>query len=493
MPVGYPAPRRPGYLLAAGRDEATLRRAAERAMVRTSGRGALGLVKPGDVVLLVVPPYQDIGVLEAIIWALARRRIRADAVNETEIGVTSQAAPSPDSPLDGWKEVMWRDEFTALLDPDLQAQDYRLKEYWASLVPYLDAHPKYTMVYAGSAGRPQIASALATHTSKFVSNWTYATLHDLVGLAGTFPSDVLALVEAKVVEAIPRFDQVRITDPQGTDLFFEVTEDQSRIWQRGAFLSGHLFMYPLNPGSISVDLGRTTAEQEELAFPAASGVIAGTANHLGFYPHMIAHVEDGVIHRLEGGGRFGVLLREIMQRTKHLRVPRHPRPGLFYVNELGLGTNPKEARSFLHLFDNAPSLPNHDETKRSGVLHWGIGIDSRHPEVVSFAKEHKIPDHHMWHFHNYLTTYRARVRGSGEWVTLLDRGRITALDLPEVRHLAEKHGDPDEILREDWIPAIPGINYVGDYQRDFGSDPARWVRTEIDNAMPATVGVPGAS
>ncbi len=32
------------------------------------------------------------------------------------------------------------------------------------------------------------------------------------------------------------------------------------------------------------------------------------------------------------------------------------------------------------------------------------------------------------------------------------------------------------ILRQLWVPAIPGINYPGDYQRDFGSDPLTWLR-----------------
>jgi hypothetical protein len=29
---------------------------------------------------------------------------------------------------------------------------------------------------------------------------------------------------------------------------------------------------------------------------------------------------------------------------------------------------------------------------------------------------------------------------------------MLALDDPEVRKIAEKYGDPDELLREDWVP-----------------------------------------
>jgi hypothetical protein len=39
---------------------------------------------------------------------------------------------------------------------------------------------------------------------------------------------------------------------------------------------------------------------------------------------------------------------------------------------------------------------------------------------------------------------------------LVDRGRLTVLDDPEVRRVAAKYGDPDELLREDWIPEFDG-------------------------------------
>ena len=39
-----------------------------------------------------------------------------------------------------------------------------------------------------------------------------------------------------------------------------------------------------------------------------------------------------------------------------------------------------------------------------------------------------------------------RIRGARQ------RGHLTVLDDPEVRRVAAKYGDPDELLREDWIP-----------------------------------------
>jgi len=37
---------------------------------------------------------------------------------------------------------------------------------------------------------------------------------------------------------------------------------------------------------------------------------------------------------------------------------------------------------------------------------------------------------------------------------IVEKGHLLALDDPEVRAIAAKYGDPDELLREDWIPEV---------------------------------------
>ena len=56
--------------------------------------------------------------------------------------------------------------------------------------------------------------------------------------------------------------------------------------------------------------------------------------------------------------------------------------------------------------------------------------------------------------------------------------------------LAAKYGSPTELLSEDWVPAIPGINYPGDYMRDYGTDPSSWIRNEQEGHLPVSIGVP---
>ena len=56
---------------------------------------------------------------------------------------------------------------------------------------------------------------------------------------------------------------------------------------------------------------------------------------------------------------------------------------------------------------------------------------------------------HMDTFFNTLVTERG---------TVIENGHLTALDDPKIRKIAKKYGDPDELLKELWIPAVPGIN-----------------------------------
>lgn len=130
----------------------------------------------------------------------------------------------------------------------------------------------------------------------------------------------------------------------------------------------------------------------------------------------------------------------------------------------------------------------HDRN-RSGVIHWGMGLERHTPEFVKFGKERQVPFDHSWHFHTYFNTYEVRLRGSKEWIKIIDNGHLTALDDHEVRSVASRYGDADSLLKEEWIPQVPGINYPGDYMRDYGRDPVAWVWKESKGLLPKTIGV----
>ena len=59
----------------------------------------------------------------------------------------------------------------------------------------------------------------------------------------------------------------------------------------------------------------------------------------------------------------------------------------------------------------------------------------------------------------------------------LPRRRRTIPRILRVVRLANMLGD-SSLLDYDWIPALPGINYPGDYRRDYAHDPVAWIRRE---------------
>ena len=105
-------------------------------------------------------------------------------------------------------------------------------------------------------------------------------------------------------------------------------------------------------------------------------------------------------------------------------------------------------------------------------MHLGIGqmLD------MVWALKRGLPFYHF-HVHLYFPTYICKLK-DGREVKIIDKGRLTALDDPRVRQVAAKYGNPDELLREDWIPALPGINTAGDYWKDYAPDPETYMKNE---------------
>jgi hypothetical protein len=114
---------------------------------------------------------------------------------------------------------------------------------------------------------------------------------------------------------------------------------------------------------------------------------------------------------------------------------------------------------------------------RAGVVHIGFGTIISADQERTDAKAGKLVGH--WHVHLYFPTFEGTT-ASGETITIIKNGRLAALDAPEVREIAAQYGDPDELLKEDWIPAVPGLNVAGDYNEHFAKDPFDFTMLELD-------------
>ena len=118
-----------------------------------------------------------------------------------------------------------------------------------------------------------------------------------------------------------------------------------------------------------------------------------------------------------------------------------------------------------------------------------IGNNNISKAFIDYAREKHLPIMHFPHVHNYFSDYEIKLRETGEWVKLIDKGRLTVLDDPDVVRVAALYGEPAHLLDYDWIPTIPGINYQGTYESDYAPDPVRWIRRDVDGEF---AGAPGS-
>ena len=163
---------------------------------------------------------------------------------------------------------------------------------------------------------------------------------------------------------------------------------------------------------------------------------------------------------------------------KNAKFPNAPGPGYWFFRTDGFATNPKFVRSMPALIEGEAWLPNASERNRAGIQHLAFSYSADGPEDVAYAKENGIPLEHTAHMHVYFPTVKWKLRDTGEWITIAEKGYVKLFDDPEVRALASRYGDPDLIFRYEWIPSVPGVNVAGDYKKVFAPDPWAWMLAE---------------
>jgi hypothetical protein len=456
----FPAPRHPAYLRQERTEDIESLLPLARSLVRRKyGRMALD-VAPEDEILIITAPHQNPVVFEVMGRAL--REIgakRVDQVSTADLGLPVQEY----SAAEGWREI------TDRLRPMVE-EGVEYNAAAAALKRYLDDRPGYTAVFAGQSGRRHWRRAAS---SRMRNNWLFATYEDFIGRANAFPDELWRQIDLSIVDEFANAAAVRITSPEGTDISWEVTEEQAALWVKGAFQSGHIMASTIQGIRFGHSV-ETFVEQARILFPTLNGVVAGTSNHTGYFPHVSVTVEGGMIAKIEGGGRYGELWREVVERYRDVQYPGFPYKGWHYFNDSSIGTNPKSARQIETLWKYNDSWTNLPERAQAGVIHFGFGAEHWDQTFLRYAKENHLPTMHFPHVHNIFATYSIKQRDTGEWKNIIDKGRLTILDDPSTIRHANSLGDTS-LLQYDWIPALPGINYPGDYFKDYANEPVAWI------------------
>ncbi|MDE2572046.1 MAG: hypothetical protein KGM44_05935 [bacterium] len=406
-------------------------------------------LKPGERVLLCVDNWHDPMSVEAMKKTLER------------FGCTYEVQIKDRGPMpvfEGHNEVEY-----------YFARTKELAE-WMDTWERIDAEGSYDKILQGYGG------PILSERRVKIQRVPFITREMIASEAHTLPHELLHEIDRRTWVRLRRAARIRITDPEGTDIAYtnhaeywdERREDFNVDYISKWFPQNVAFSKTYMPGHV---WGRpwffVGAEDGE-------GVIAGTMNHIGPFPRIEMDVRASKIVDIRGGGLFGEKLRRVMEETKDLQYPGFNGKGLLHWWEASMGTNPKIHRprkDFLHGLNCGLY-----ERMRSGVIHIGYGtIISSWMERLA-AKE-GLPVGHF-HIHLYFGTVELTMP-EGHTERLIDAGRLTVLDDPEVRRVAERFGDPDVLLAENWIPAVPGINMTGDYDRDYAADPLDWTLTEL--------------
>lgn len=277
-----------------------------------------------------------------------------------------------------------------------------------------------------------------------------------------YPSEIIAAAAQLTWDTIwqrGKGARVSFTDLEGSDFSFSLDPTYWDGTHHGWIPEpkrwyGHLFGHPTPP----------------LPHADAEGIVRGTTSHFSrAFPSISLTLADGQVTAVEGGGAYGEAWGAKLDETRQIQYPGFSRPGLFNLWEVAIGGHPKVGRPGTIEWWSSGGFEW--ERRRSGVVHLGFGTFWRGPDEV-WAAERGIAYGHL-HVHQLFPTYRLSST-DGSTVTLIENGRLTALDDPRVRAVAERYGDPDELLREDWIPSVPGLTADGTYD-DYARDPGSFI------------------
>lgn len=282
----------------------------------------------------------------------------------------------------------------------------------------------------------------------------------LAMLPMNYPDELYDAINVKVWRQIYGAKQIRITDPNGTDLVVELDDgywERAREDRQAAMGPGGRRLSseePINWGHIQVSPMLSTK------WESGRGIIVATSMHGGQVPKTKLQVENGRVVKAEGEGFLYNYVNLQLTKFNNLRFPLALGLGMTYLAEITIGTDPKARRPLWEGLRGQSKRMNYSEGReRSGVIHvaWGTPTTTvcvamkgcAGQEQHDFAKAHGTAIQHL-DVELYHVTYYA------DGKKIIDKGHLLALDDPEIRRIAAKHGDPDQLLRQDWIPDMVG-------------------------------------
>lgn len=264
--------------------------------------------------------------------------------------------------------------------------------------------------YPDNHSRKLPGAACKIYDTKSVSLYQLASFDMLSSPAARFPLPVMYLIMKKMRDMVAG-KLMRITDERGTDMLVRCPDNVLEIF-------GGIRGYPPRPLTKGrrahfppSTTGFIPTEADGVFWPVESTIIGNIAGDVK------VTVEGGYMTNIEGGRAAEALL-------SFLNGPGTV-PGPRRICECMWGLNPK-----IRL--NSATATMIEKERLAGELHFGIAT-------------YKYGTSEAWGSHVDCYVAAPKIWIDGDLV--FDRGDFTVLQDPEVRELAAKFGDPDEILR----------------------------------------------
>ena len=320
---------------------------------------------------------------------------------------------------------------------------------------------RYDVVMSGAAGAGGAGGAGTVPGRGSIHPWTSPEL--LASVGEIYPGYLIDLMDQKSWEVVRNAERVEISDLQGSKASFtwfpewwEIIDGKHPKVRNPGFGSTMgaerpgRSEYAYFAGHVSgIPAGYAAIEQSDF-----SGILTGTTPQLNEQIPRLTLIHDrGELTKIQGGGSYGDMWREMLALTQDIQYPGYPRPGTGWISEFAMGTNPKiigpmVVEELLNTDRDTQNIRWQFARDRSGVFHAGYGTLA----VSWWATMMDMPVNH-YHLFLYFVTHIVHTR-DGRTVTWVDRGRPTILDDPEVRALAATFGNPDQMLSRDWVPGI---------------------------------------
>jgi len=242
--------------------------------------------------------------------------------------------------------------------------------------------------------------------------------------AAAFPLDVISLLLSTTAQSYPPEGEatIHVTDPRGTDLVLRMDEATVRHTMNGALWKGQVMAD--HPGCYVHYLtthgpnfyGRVQADQ---IIDHVDGILVPQWS-VGFpdyfdQPVTIA-LQDNQVVKVDGSRTwYGDVLEEMLMESRLI--------------ELGCGFNPKWPRDQVY-----PA-----GTNSPGGIHFGMDLVKESRYIKEMMPDWPEPPVHM-----DLVDLDATITVNG--VTVVENGRLSALDDPKVRECAGRYGSPEYLL-----------------------------------------------